>query len=490
MIKNKLILVLLLISVFGNNALGTNKVLFVHGYESTSQSWKDKNTDDDFVNPPDGQGSIVANLGDIEYVDYDLAYYYALYYNNLPLLRTRLFEVVSNKINSSPNDNWLIVSHSLGGLLTRGALTQLNNPDQVKGIITLSTPHQGAAAANVEMNGAQIFVNNFRADVEAGPDVGASMWSLAANFLDFVNDGDLAGLASALYVTDLVDYGFAEAQDYITGATTIDAASLMGPNGNWIDFINDQPPINIAHRAIMGAERSATLIRWLSEFGIEAAEDLNETDFEHYYAEIADWYSDNYWAFDNWVNVYTICHLWDCPAYDNAVDKRDAWELGKDAWDDLDDSWAGAIGAGTWYTITDVWTSGGYMECDGGGAVESIKNGTFDFEALLALPPSEDCWWVPFESVVNSVEVYVATKNDGLIQPQLGLWNLTDDWSPGNILNMQGQNNYYYPDVGESGGWNHSEVMRYTRIYDGDNTSAANIVTPLRHNASWMAQVY
>ncbi|MCF7841680.1 MAG: hypothetical protein K9N11_02400 [Lentisphaeria bacterium] len=81
-------------------------------------------------------------------------------------------------------------------------------------------------------------------------------------------------------------------------------------------------------------------------------------------------------------------------------------------------------------------------------------------------------------------------KNDGLIQPGFERWNAGDSWTPEDPDQMHPDNNYYYRDVDQGGGWNHSEMMRYTRIYDGEDTGtpAADVETPLKANAEWLRQ--
>lgn len=60
---------------------------------------------------------------------------------------------------------------------------------------------------------------------------------------------------------------------------------------------------------------------------------------------------------------------------------------------------------------------------------------------------------------------------------------------------MHNENNFYYGDnsnVFSNGGWNYSEMIRYTRNYAGedDGTAANEIQTPLKLNAQWMHDRY
>ncbi len=66
--------------------------------------------------------------------------------------------------------------------------------------------------------------------------------------------------------------------------------------------------------------------------------------------------------------------------------------------------------------------------------------------------------------------------------------------SYGNVnTNGANRNNtkIYYYDNSQDGCWNHSEMMRYERIYNGDNgLPAAQIETPLKENAGWMRGLF
>lgn len=93
----------------------------------------------------------------------------------------------------------------------------------------------------------------------------------------------------------------------------------------------------------------------------------------------------------------------------------------------------------------------------------------------------------------NYQALLIPEKNDGLIHPGFERWNATDSWTPENPISMRPEGNYYYGDdplLFEDGGWNHSEMMRYTRIYDGEDTGtpAAEVETPLKANAEWLRQ--
>jgi len=243
------------------------------------------------------------------------------------------------------------------------------------------------------------------------------------------------------------------------------------------------------------------MIRWLSEFNWAGTEGYVEPDYVGYYEEIKDWYSDNYWSFDNWVNFYEIgCWeffdidiFWNaCDNLTIAKDKRDAWKRGVDAWNSIDVTWSQAIGAGAplYYTTIPIWHPPEEI-CDPSDWDPAIRDGSFDFEILFALGGEADCWTEPGYYTYQTVATPASNKNDGLIQPNAALWKTGDNWTPDNLQNMRDQNNYYYSDTEANGGWNHSEIIRYIRVYDewfeGDEGIA---YTPLKRNEEWMRLQY
>jgi len=81
----------------------------------------------------------------------------------------------------------------------------------------------------------------------------------------------------------------------------------------------------------------------------------------------------------------------------------------------------------------------------------------------------------------------VPNKNDGLLEPKYCRWKIGDLWDPDNIPGMQVQKNYYYSDEGDEGGYNHSELKRYTRAYP-PNQGQTSI--PWQQVGSWMNTQY
>ncbi|OIO66693.1 MAG: hypothetical protein AUJ47_01230 [Candidatus Marinimicrobia bacterium CG1_02_48_14] len=180
--------------------------------------------------------------------------------------------------------------------------------------------------------------------------------------------------------------------------------------------------------------------------------------------------------------------------------KKRAWERGLAALNNIDETWSAAIGeyteVGDGYYMwvpehQKCWEIGSGLDDDihqDGSVMRSIRNGSFDFEEEICRPVFE-CRTIPAHWDYIGYSVVVGTKNDGLIQPETARWITNGAWTPETPHLMYPENNYYYgddPTVFPNGGWNHSEMMRYTRIYNGESLPAAQIQTPLKVNADDM----
>ncbi|MBC8374468.1 MAG: hypothetical protein H8E26_00400 [FCB group bacterium] len=485
--KRFILLTLLIGQILVAPVFSVNKAIFIHGFDSGNESWTNKNTPDNLYNPPDPElhSQVIAGY---ELVGYDIGVFAAMNYHP-----TMILDVVSDNIKSMIEGtdglhDWIIIAHSMGGIFARETANKVTT-DNLKGIITLATPHQGANASDVTHNNASYYVNEFQVSTLAGPEAGTHILATIQNLFTNWN-----ALMIGLYVTDFIPVAVNEGYEYIDKAQPpklplYDADYYIGPNGTWPRYLNEQSPLTISHRSIMGAERENTLVRFLSEFeDVLPPGNWPEPVLIEYLGDIKEWYSDNYWQWDNSSNLsWFPCKVWgDCDNYNAKIAKRDAWEEGLATWNNLDGMWSNILGDGEWRYYTNTIWHQGYLDCSGGGGgVESIRDGSFDFEAMLGLPVG--CVMVPDWTEYVNVQVYIGTKNDGLIQPNMTRWEATDDWTPADPESMYPQGNYYYSDTEDNGGWNHSEIMRYTRVYSGDNgLPAGDVQTPLKRNADWM----
>ncbi|MCF7803675.1 MAG: hypothetical protein K9N46_00050 [Candidatus Marinimicrobia bacterium] len=476
-------LLLIFTLAFAHSVLGANKAAFIHGFGGDETSWGQSGTITYLLNE-----DIIDGFINIEYDSK----------NQSP--DSIAASVVSEVYTAnSPGDKWIIVGHSLGGLIARGVESGLKGSGiQVAGILTLSTPHQGAPAADYIFNDARSVVSQFTADAKAGPNYGPhSKVDFALYLADFANlwgGDDLYGQVYKIpgYLDDAKD----KAEYWIKLDSAANADTKLVPGGELIENLNSQLT-NTAHRSIIGAEKSPTIMRWMSELRYFGS-DESESNMMEYYEGIKDWYSANTHAYKNdMVLAQTKMSLYLSAIIFNPIQnyklykkaqaqytyfkkRYNAWNRGYATWANIDNTWAQAIGAGNDYTYTyKVWHVYG---CDlpiyGGIAP--------DMETLFYLPPCPGGGYYNPDGYYKTVTVHVpvARKNDGLVSPNLAVWK-------------KGQNqndrstNFYYGDEGADGGYNHSEIRRAQRAYTLPGVFSKGQETPQwTETSDWMRQRY
>ncbi len=458
-----------------------NKVMLIHGFESDQTSWESKLSGADLL--------LNTVIDDTAYFNYDI--------------KTQSFNTILSNLTSqiltrnTLGDKWLIIGHSLGGILARTIepTLRINSNFDLVGILTIGTPHQGAPAADVTTNDASGFLTDWHDDVAAGPAAGNH--ALVNTLLAVLQ---LYGIDNAALANDLPDLlmdAKLEGDDWVKLANAYDADDLLGPMSSTINNLNNVTT-HSEYRSIIGAERSPTIMRWSSEMDVFFSS-YNETEVMDAFDNLELLYSTNESAYRaNYAYLDYLCWFEWFPGIDDVCDEADerkiqadAWEKGVTAWQNIDTKWSQAIGGGQplSYHQVSVWHppyyTCGYQCID----MSSVSDGSFDFEVLFSAQGGDvDCWyscWTEegyFES--RTVAVLASSKNDGLIQPNAALWKDTDDWTPNSLEDMHSQRNFYYSDTESNGGWNHSEMMRYSRIYDEPDDGT--MTPPLSRNINWI----
>ncbi len=483
--KVRIILTIVVLASLTNLATANVKAMFIHGFGSDSLSWKEKGT----------HTQLLANT----VIDQAVFFQYSVGSETFDDIATRL--VTDVLAINNPGDKWILIGHSLGGLVARGVEPIIRSYGiGLEAVLTIATPHQGAMAAAVNENAAAALLGDWHTETSAGPLAGNH--SAVSEILDILIDMGVDEAALVYDLPELLNMADEEATEWIELANGVDAVDLLGPLSEEIRNLNDDATIT-PYLSIIGAERSPTIMRWSSELEVFGTSgEYSETAFTQIYSGLILLYSTNKALFAlqadilDWgciqcitVEVFGFQTTW-CPTpgvcndQNAAETKRDKWNDGLLAWQNIDDTWSEAIGCGqTVSYTTEIWHP--YtLDCSGrgGGGVESIKDGSYDFEAMLGLPVG--CIGVPGWMETTTVSVYVGSKNDGLVQSNMALWRDTDTWAPNNLQTMLNQDNSYYSDTESNGGWNHSEMMRYTRIYD--EPDAGTTLTPLKRNEGWI----
>jgi len=489
-------LLLVLLLAYSCQLFGGNKALFIHGFGSSVSSWIEKGTPEELL--------------DATAIDDTVFFGYKFQNIEEGLTPQQQFDIILANLHStvqdhnSDGDKWIIIGHSLGGLLARIAEpTLLANGINIVSILTIGSPHQGAPAVNVTTNNAQGILNEWHAQAVDGPDYGISgATMLYMGYVAIIFPPLAALLADEIFtLVQLPTYLEAmkvEAEEWINLATISGGEQSLAPYSEFILGLNSVET-TANYRSIIGAERSPTIVRFGSEVS-DFFEGATEYQSVAAYDGIISWYGANvsgYETAENWAELWCFFHdTWaefgTCDQIESAIEGQMRWENGQVAWQNIDDTWSQAIACGQVYSYNDVqiWHPG-FWDCTVAPPPNpnDVRDGAFNFEVLFDVPPydPDDCVWIGGHWEIHTVAVYSSEKNDGLIQPNMALWKPSDTWTPEDLDNMRGQENYYYSDTEQNGGWNHSEMMRYTRIYDETSVDdLGEAETPLKRNEGWI----
>jgi pimeloyl-ACP methyl ester carboxylesterase len=369
------------------------------------------------------------------------------------------------------NDKWVVVGHSLGGFLARLAdagypylrpILDLRGV-QLKGVVTIGTPHRGLpAAANVA--NAVATMNAFNADVLAGPQYYATNGGGPVDeILSFLNNGrpNYQVLASALLDAKADVEGLSQ-------GTMGQVVNQLAPNSDFINALQTIP-LNAPHVSISGVESSnSALFRWLSTLGFGSGMTANPDEFDVTYkfslARLSYQATADAEAIAEGINywIYWWC-LWDCDderdAYYWHKDAQTAWRRGINSLNAIDD---------TWFTI-----HGEYLEATG-YYQEWICPGQWE-----STPDCEGGYWsepIPYT-------YYYADQSDGLVTKNRTKWSDNEFFDP----NYGGPGAYQYSNVnydgsGENdGGYNNGEMRDLYRRYGNHGPSK-----PMQYGKSWI----
>lgn len=448
------------------NLCAKNYALFIHGFGGDEKSWENSGTINELMNNGIINGYINKKYDESEVTN--------------PSYLENTFISPMNAM-SNPSDKWVIIGHSMGGLLARNLEIQLkyNYQINVVGVLTVSTPHQGARVAHASFStGAKKsgygaynptkIMDDWRYKIDdafkyksSTIDLGAALGDFAAaiSHLRFPSDGYVCQSCELDKLGGYLEDGWQFAKNYITLADSASAMSLIGTNGSIIKSIN-AVSTGVAHRSVMGAEMHPVPIRYGSTFS-EVLGDKNEDEMKSAYDGIQtymnwtyNWYNGKYNTLQAllWIQPWWY---WEAKYNDNV---RKKWDKARIAWDKVDSYWGQAINS---YEVTRSYYWGKKL-CSEDPSDQ--RDGTrYDWDVYFAYAPctgDND----PRQKVYYYI--YTADKNDGLIRPKEARWKPTDSWIPTNRFAMHGQNNWYYPDdSGQAPGYNHNELRDYRRKY-------------------------
>ena len=152
----------------------SKRVIFVHGLNDPHIIWSQLHT-------------ITPMIGDGVFDDAEEFKYYPSEYSIKRAPGNLAKEI--NNLNRD-GDEWVIIGHSLGGLIARRAHQLILNyyPNIIlSGVLTITSPHQGSPATHTDENNSK---------------------KVANDYLDLVNKGFEAGLSENATWLQIIDYAF------------------------------------------------------------------------------------------------------------------------------------------------------------------------------------------------------------------------------------------------------------------------------------------
>jgi hypothetical protein len=372
-----------------------------------------------------------------------------------------------------PNTDWIFVGHSMGGLVARsiyGAIQQHAPHLQVKVVITMGTPHQGAPVTEVSFSELPGFIN-----VEPlFNDLAIKVEDPTHHIHPLIQYALTVVRPSALRRLDYVEEYLGQLKDELIkwsdASTGVPARDVIGPHGNVIATINNanfpNPPFK---RSIIGTEKQFVAVRSSGEILLKKGEELGTLES---FNEARDFYKTNRDLWDFSVTAldvqYYIC--WADPFCDssdlnsrrlNARSNRSLWAEGSASLDNLDVTWGQMTNAFTTqiHTISTV-----EIVCPNQGGFGS----DIEFLGIEDQNNLDDCY--P-QLVYQTITVRLPEKTDLIVTPMYAVW------SPGQSPNDQNVN-FLYDDTEPDGGYNHFEIRRMNRAYTLPDVFERGQITP------------
>lgn len=409
-------------------------------------------------------------------------------------------------------NEWVLISHSLGGIVSRVLYPNFKQQRfNVTGIVNIAGPVQGTAATNVDTDVIKNEIKRLKDDYKIATD---HEWPLLAFYLDFtkilnavfvqipslIEGGDANPSARALLnsIPEMMDVARDSALGYANYVLESKANELIGvqvdnennviEKGSVIRDINSfsesnhllHPPNYIS---IIGAEKDMTPLRLVdyiftsNERGDEYSILKEFNDFDIKYMKRNK---------DHWGNVAA---RWNACAWiskscrrsrDTANRKKGYWNLARSNFHNIGTSWALLINS---YKFQRVSHRFYIPPCNDGD--DRLPG---EFFRVVPFDPLECSSNPNGEYITEYTVVQHPDKNDGVVNINSVLWSEDDSFT--NINNDP--HNVYFTDEGDDGGYNHFELRHYFRPYDLPNGSGGyvfkkNQITPsMIYIRSWI----
>lgn len=381
---------------------------------------------------------------------------------------------------TNPNTEWIFVGHSMGGLVARliyGTIQQSASHLQVKVVITMGTPHQGAPVTEVSFGAEPGFINVkpiFNAEREKIETPLNHIHTLV--YLGALINGQGSALREIDSAPEYLDLLRAEIEKWAMRSSSIPAKDVIGTEGSVISQINSPGFPNPPHmRSISGVEKRFVAVRAAGELVMKTGDELPTLNA---FETIINFYETNRSMWDTNVTtldaIYYTCRassLWlnSCSAQNsmrqNARHYRYLWSQGHAALNNLDVTWSQMSNA--FYTTT-MQIPTDELVCPSGNGSSDFGFG-LEFEGFEQQPATlSECY---YQTTMQTVTVRIPEKTDLVVTPMYAVW------SPGQSPNDRNVN-YLYDDTEPDGGYNHFEIRRMNRAYTLPDVFERGDITP------------
>lgn len=463
----KICLLLIVSTLLSTNVTAQKKIgVFIHGFQGNAEKWT-------VVSGVPGEW--VSGNNPI------LDDYVALSYETSDLIgdqsRLQLLQRFISDMSAKGNpvtDQWIIVAHSLGGIVARELYPNFRAAGfNIVAIVSVGGPVQGTSATDVNTSFISQRLDDMKEKIEDAQRYESPLIGGIIDALDLIN-----GTQNAEIISSIPDY-IAEARDSALGYSEdiirYQVNSLIGVGGSVIEDINSYNKNNPAQHppnylSIIGAEKAKAPIRIAGQIYTNEEDLKNEVkmvkrlnDLRNKYFQLhEDLYHINFninyaenlacRATLNWFDLWNKCQHHE-DAFKRDRQRRELWKTAKQEIDQIDNIWSTIINS--FRIVTNTYQE--YIPpCLSGN--EDDNPGFPGWDGPQA-PVDFLCSENPNgEYIISEVSISLPDKHDGVVNIQSVLWSegdaLSDDF------------NEYFSDIPHDGGYNHFELRNHKRVYD------------------------
>lgn len=477
--KSKIIIYLFL-ALLGTNTLYAQKEIgiFIHGFQGGPEKWSVESLAPERLVLQDG---VLDGYAILSYETGDLNE------ENLPALLDKFINQIQsgtcirdggNCVPYIPNfqdDKFVLIGHSLGGIVSRVLYSELRDSPisssldmDIVGVINIGGPVQGSGAVETTP---QDVTNTFSILEEKLNEAWDNQsWLINVIVTYFIAEntdiGDQIKLVPE-YLTIVRD----SALNYATHIDQEDADELIGRDGSIIHKINMYPEAALEEHpehflSIIGAEKENVPFRIAGHIYTDIPEIQSEVDAIKLYNDFLSYFDAHIGLYEAEYDALNILYIACIPTIgwtfsgtcndieddrDRAEDKADIWKDAKTEIESIDAYWGELVDSYHHepYTYDEYLP---YCENTDGGTGPLLDLG-------FPAPVDPTCSNNPNgEWITGTWYIRYADKTDGVVNIHSVLWSADDQFGD--------NENSYFDDVAEDGGYNHFELRNYERGYD------------------------